>query len=188
MEKSESIKNLALALIKFNTLVGKVKKDSNNPFFKSKYAALPDILDAIEKPLSESGLTINQFPEGDHGLTTILIHAESGEYMMATYTMTPTKNDPQGIGSCITYQRRYAIGAVLSLNIDEDDDGNKASTPNEASQDNSVAQSDNRPWLSDKAFEDAKTRMAAGEKELYTKIDAAYRIKKEFRTKLKELA
>lgn len=129
MEKSESIKNLALALIKFNSLVGKVKKDSNNPFFKSKYAALPDILDAIEKPLSESGLTINQFPEGDHGLTTILIHAESGEYMMATYTMTPTKNDPQGIGSCITYQRRYSIGAVLSLNIDEDDDGNKASEP-----------------------------------------------------------
>ena len=127
MEKSESIKNLALALVKFNGLVKKVNKGSDNPFFKSKYAALPDILAAIHEPLIQSGLVINQFPTGNHGLTTILIHAESGEYMMDTYTMTPSKNDPQGIGSCITYQRRYAVGAVLSLNIDEDDDGNKAS-------------------------------------------------------------
>lgn len=129
MEKSASIQNLAKALILFNGLVSKVKKGSDNPFFKSKYAALPDVLAAIHAPLLEAGLTINQFPTGLHGLTTILIHAESGEYMMDTYTMTPTKNDPQGIGSCITYQRRYAVGAVLSLNIDEDDDGNKASQP-----------------------------------------------------------
>lgn len=129
MEKSESIKNLAKALVKFNGLVGKVSKDSNNPFFKSKYAALPDILSAIHAPLQEAGLTLNQFPSGSHGLTTILIHADSGEYMMDTYEMKPTKDDPQGVGSCITYQRRYAVGAVLSLNIDEDDDGNAASKP-----------------------------------------------------------
>jgi hypothetical protein len=129
MEKSESIKNLATALVKFNGLVGKVSKDSKNPFFKSKYAALPDILSAIHLPLQEAGLTLNQFPSGSHGLTTILIHADSGEYMMDTYEMKPTKDDPQGVGSCITYQRRYAVGAVLSLNIDEDDDGNEASKP-----------------------------------------------------------
>lgn len=51
----------------------------------------------------------------------------SGEFIASKYTMRPTKNDPQGVGSCITYQRRYALGAALSLNIDEDDDGNKAS-------------------------------------------------------------
>jgi len=123
-----------MALVKFNGLVKKVKKDSDNPFFKSKYAALPDILAAIHEPLIQSGLVINQFPTGNHGLTTILIHAESGEYMMDTYTMTPSKNDPQGIGSCITYQRRYAVGAILSLNIDEDDDGNKASMKPEPKQ------------------------------------------------------
>ena len=41
--------------------------------------------------------------------------------------MRPSKNDPQGVGSCITYQRRYAIGAILCLNIDDDDDANIAS-------------------------------------------------------------
>jgi len=127
MEKSDSIKNIATALVKFNDLVGKIGKGSTNPFFKSKYAALPDILDAINEPLHQAGLTLNQFPTGVNGLTTIIIHADSGEYMLDTYVMTPTKNDPQGIGSCITYQRRYAIGAILNLNIDEDDDGNNGS-------------------------------------------------------------
>ncbi|MEG2219786.1 MAG: ERF family protein, partial [Muribaculaceae bacterium] len=50
-----------------------------------------------------------------------------GQYISDTYTMRPVKNDPQGLGSCITYMRRYALGAILGLNIDEDDDANKAS-------------------------------------------------------------
>jgi hypothetical protein len=127
MEKSDSLKNLAIGLAKFHASIGKIKKDSNNPFFKSKYAALPEILTAINQPMQEAGLVLSQFPTGSNGLTTMLIHAESGEFIMDTYTMQPVKNDPQGVGSCITYQRRYAIGAVLSLNIDEDDDANKAS-------------------------------------------------------------
>lgn len=150
MEKSESIKNLALALIKFHTNVGTVNKGSNNPFFKSKYAALPDILSEIHQPLLDAGLVISQHPTGNHGLTTILIHAESGEYLQDTYEMNPTKNDPQGIGSCITYQRRYAVGAVLSLNIDEDDDGNGASGNNK---DGSTTPTDDKPqlpWLNKK--------------------------------------
>ena len=129
MEKSESIKSIALAILKFQGLVGKINKDSNNPFYKSAYASLPDILSAIHQPMIDAGLILNQFPTGLNGLTTILIHAESGEYMLDTYEMTPVKSDPQSRGSSITYQRRYAVGAVLSLNIDEDDDGNKASTP-----------------------------------------------------------
>jgi hypothetical protein len=130
MEKSESIKNIGIALIKFKKLVGKIPKSSKNPFYKSEYAELPDILDAVDPHLIECGLALTQWPAGEHELTTLLIH-ESGEYIMETYKMTPAKNDPQGIGSCITYQRRYAVGAVLSLNIDKDDDGNSASGKNE---------------------------------------------------------
>lgn len=129
MEKSESIKNLAMALIKFHTVVGKIKKDSTNPFFKSKYADLSDIQDEISTPLIESGLVVSQLPMGKNELTTILIHSESGEYIMGTYEMTPVKSDPQSVGSCITYQKRYALGAILNLNIDADDDGNAASKP-----------------------------------------------------------
>jgi hypothetical protein len=126
MEKSESIKSLATALCSFQSAVETVKKGETNPFFKSKYASLSDILDVIRQPLADNGLSFVQFPSGEYGLTTILMHV-SGEFISEGYKMTPTKNDPQGAGSVITYQRRYALGAILGLNIDEDDDGNKGS-------------------------------------------------------------
>jgi len=128
MNKSDSIKELATALCKFQGEVEKIKKTATNPFFKSKYANLADILDIIRQPLSDAGLSFVQFPKGQHELDTMLMH-NSGEWISETYQMTPTKNDPQGLGSVITYQRRYALGAILGLNIDEDDDGNKASQP-----------------------------------------------------------
>lgn len=126
MNKSESIKEIATALCRFQGAVEKIKKTATNPFFHSKYANLADILDVIREPLSESGLSFVQFPKGQCELETMLMHT-SGEWMSETYEMKPTKNDPQGLGSVITYQRRYALGAILGLNIDEDDDGNSAS-------------------------------------------------------------
>lgn len=128
MDKSESITALASALIKFQGKMVKVTKDSTNPHFKNRYASLSAIIEATTKPLSECGLAIIQLPAGKNQLTTTLLH-ESGEYISETYEMNPSKNDPQGIGSAITYQRRYAMGAILNLNIDEDDDGNEASKP-----------------------------------------------------------
>jgi len=143
MQTSSSVKEIASALLGFHKQMGKIGKTSSNPFFKSKYADLPTILSAIADPLSDNGLTVVQFPEAEHGLTTRLLHV-SGEWMESTYFMHPTKNDPQGAGSVITYQRRYAIGAILNLNIDNDDDGNKASAPVVNSQ---PQQNDNKPWL-----------------------------------------
>ena len=126
MNKSESIKNIAGALVKFQASVSKVAKEANNPFFKSKYASLANILDTIQKPLSECGLAISQFPDGD-ALTTIILHADSGEWMESSYVMPVAKqNDPQAMGSAITYARRQSIGSILNLNIDDDDDGEKA--------------------------------------------------------------
>lgn len=126
MEQSESIKSIAVALCGFHSEVGKIKKTNVNPFFKSKYADLSSILDVIEAPLNENGLSFVQFPTGENGLTTMLMHV-SGEWIKESFIMHPTKNDPQGLGSAITYQRRYALGAILGLNIDIDDDGNAAS-------------------------------------------------------------
>jgi hypothetical protein len=126
MNKSESIKNIAGALVKFQASVSKVAKEANNPFFKSKYASLANILDTIQKPLSECGLAISQFPDGN-ALTTIILHANSGEWMESSYVMPVAKqNDPQAMGSAMTYARRYALGSILNLNIDDDDDGEKA--------------------------------------------------------------
>lgn len=132
MEHSESIKEIAAALCKFHSEVGKIKKENTNPFFKSKYADLSSILDVIEEPLHKNGLSFVQFPTGEHEMMTMLMHT-SGEWIKGSFTMKPTKNDPQGLGSVITYQRRYALGAILGLNIDEDDDGNAASKPKDTS-------------------------------------------------------
>jgi hypothetical protein len=86
--------------------------------------------------LAESGLAISQHPSGDNNLTTLIMHADSGEYIESTYNIHPTKNDPQATGSAITYARRYALVSILCLNVDDDDDANKAthgySTPQQA--------------------------------------------------------
>lgn len=128
MKKSESITELSKALVKFHSEMGKVSKDAKNPFYKNKYASLSNIIEAVNKPLNDNGLSIVQMPCIE-GLTTMLVHS-SGEWISST-SSTPVKDstDPQKLGSAITYARRYALGAILSLNIDEDDDGQKASAP-----------------------------------------------------------
>lgn len=128
MTTSNETQAIANALVGFHKDIGKIKKDAQNPFFKSSYATLSNILSSIDDPLTKNGLTYVQFPTGAHGLTTRLMHI-SGEWMEDTSEMTPSKNDPQGIGSAQTYQRRYSLAAILGLNIDNDDDGNAASMP-----------------------------------------------------------
>ena len=126
METSELINEIAVALTGFQSSVGKVKKSAKNPFFKSKYATLSDILEVIQTPLVENDLSFVQFPTSEFGLTTRVMH-KSGQWIQDTFYMKPAKNDPQAHGSVITYQRRYALGAIFALNIDDDDDANAAS-------------------------------------------------------------
>jgi hypothetical protein len=185
MEKSESIINLSKALLKFDAEIGIINKSSVNPFYKNAYAALPDILEAIKEPLQKSGLIVKQFPESDVALTTIIIHAETGEFISSTYNMRATKDDPQQQGSRITYQRRYAIGAVLGLNIDIDDDGNKASEPEKKEEKKPIEPTEPpKPWLTEKQFKQALERINAGEKEIYQSIVDNFLVKKDYRTQL----
>ena len=181
MEKSQSLGNIAKALILFHLKVDTIRKDATNPFFKSKYASLSNILEAINEPLIEADLAVCQFPTGENGLTTILIHGQSGEFMQSAYEMKPVKNDPQGIGSVITYQRRYSLSAILGLNIDDDDDGNAASKP----QANTQKTGNDLPWLNDtsKEFSGAVNKIKAGK----SSIDALrkyFTISKETEQKL----
>jgi hypothetical protein len=174
MEKSETITSLAKALIDFNGRVSKISKDAKNPFFKSNYASLSNIQDAISKPLAESGLVYSQMPTGVNGLCTILIHAESGEYIMDSYTMPVSKpNDPQAVGSAITYAKRYALAGILGLNIDDDDDGNKA------------AEKDvEKPWLNPKTEKWNSAIQALIDGYDIAVIKKKYNISKENETKL----
>jgi len=123
----ENQKEISKALAVFHKEVVSIKKESENPYFKSSYAGLDSILPAIKEPLSKAGLVFVQIPTGENGLLTRIIHADSGEFIQGEYSMRPVKDDPQGRGSCLTYMRRYALVAMLGLNTEDDDDGNKAS-------------------------------------------------------------
>jgi len=122
---SEKVDLLVTALVKFNEEMGVVAKKSKNPFFRSEYADLPSILEAIKEPMVKNNLTINHFPVGDNRLITRLSHT-SGQYFQGMSYMRAVKDDPQGRGSVITYMMRYAVGAHLGLSIDKDDDANQA--------------------------------------------------------------
>lgn len=180
MERTEQISNLTKALACFHVKVGKIKKDAKNPFFKSNYASLSHILGEIQDPLQESGLVITQFPDAD-GLVTMLIHAESGEYLSATYVMPVAKaNDPQALGSAISYARRYAITSILNLNV-EDDDGEKAmkrTIENETK--------DDRPWLNKgELLDKAMAYLRNGGK--IEVIESKYKLSKEIKQSLNKV-
>ena len=129
MDKSDSISELAKALHKAQSSIKTAIKDANNPFFKSKYADLGAIWDACRDALQANGLSVAQVPTtGAAGLPcldTILMHS-SGQWLSGQYPITPIKNDPQGVGSAITYARRYALQAIVGICADLDDDGEAA--------------------------------------------------------------
>lgn len=129
MNRSESIAELAAALAKAQPAMRSALKSSDNPFFKSKYADLSAVWEACRSALHANGLTVVQGGEPGDGahvtVSTMLLHT-SGQYIESSLTVRPTKPDPQGIGSAITYARRYALAAIAGV-CTEDDDGNAAS-------------------------------------------------------------
>lgn len=136
MNKSDSIKSLAIAMCKAQSQMGGAHKGANNPFFKSKYADLGAVIEAVKMPFADNGLSYVQFPieEGGRiGIETILMH-ESGEWLSNSFTVQLTKQDAQGAGSVITYCRRYGLQAVAGI-PSEDDDGNAASKNKSPTQD-----------------------------------------------------
>ena len=139
MNKSESIANLSAALARFQGEVLNPKNTANNPFYKSKYAPLCDVLNMVRPLLAKHGLSVVQFPSGDGsivGITTTLLHT-SGEWIEGEpLCLNAEKLTPQGVGSAISYGRRYSVSAVLGISSEDDDDGNHAentpSKPKEA--------------------------------------------------------
>lgn len=114
-------------------------KDAKNPHFKNDYATLQSTLDAVKPALNRNGLVLTQEirhgnqPEGTVRVTTRIVHAASGEQTADAQVIPLVKNDPQGLGSAVTYARRYAIQAMLGIAA-EDDDGEPAVGPRTAPQ------------------------------------------------------
>jgi len=122
-----------------------VAKTASNPYFKSKYAPLDAIVEATRPVLAKHGLAIQQFPlfmEGSTlveitdkngnvtkspimtaGVETTILH-KAGHFTTTTLLLPLKDQSPQGVGSAITYARRYSLAAVLGLATEDDDDGN----------------------------------------------------------------
>lgn len=131
VRRSASIAQLTEALSKAQGEMTGASKDKTNPHFKSSYADLAAGWEACRAPLSNHGLAVLQPAVADGPritVTTILSH-KSGEWIEADLTMTAAQATPQGLGSCITYARRYAMFSMVGV-APEDDDGNAASQGN----------------------------------------------------------
>lgn len=130
MNKSESIAGLAAALAKAQGQMKGAIKDSANPFFKSKYADLASVVEAIRAAFSANGLsyiqTVEPSEKDEVRVETTLLHS-SGEWISCGVLSLPvSKVDAQGYGSALTYARRYSLSAAVGV-APEDDDGNAAS-------------------------------------------------------------
>lgn len=127
IEHSESINELAVALAKAQAEMKGAVKDSLNPHFSSKYAALDSVWEACRPALTSHGLSVVQAPTAQGstvGMTTMLLHT-SGQWMRSTLHMVSRDASPQAIGSCCTYLRRYGLSSMVGI-APEDDDGNAA--------------------------------------------------------------
>ncbi len=140
MQSSESIAKLAQALAKAQGEMVLAKRVAENPFLKTHYADLGALLEVIRKPLATHELAVTQLicPDPDFVvIETVLLHA-SGEWISSTIQLRPGKTDPQGMGSTITYARRYALSAIVSLAAEDNDGeaitGHKAETDRKAGQ------------------------------------------------------
>jgi hypothetical protein len=129
IEQSESIANLAAAMFIAQGKLDGVVKGATNPHFKKTYANLEAVIDTAKPALQQAGIVFTQAPgrmiDGAVEITTMLIHAASGEWMRSTLHVPCAKVDPQGVGSAITYGLRYSLMATLGL-PPVDDDGEAA--------------------------------------------------------------
>ena len=132
MDKSECITDLAAALVKAQGAIKGAKKDSTNPHFRNSYADLESVWDACREPLTKNGLSVTQMPHtvtDEQGrvhlyVRTMLLHS-SGQFIADTCEIPLSKLDAQGVGSAITYGRRYGLSAMVGV-APADDDGEAA--------------------------------------------------------------
>lgn len=147
MKKSESIMELAKALVKFQMEVENPKNTASNPMFKSKYAPLDVVINTVKPILTKHGLSFMQ-STGSEGesiiISTMLLH-ESGEWIESEPLTLPAYQikgggvkdfTAQGAGSGITYGRRYSLTALLGISSEDDDDGNGVSHGKESNKKN----------------------------------------------------
>lgn len=128
----DAMTKLFADLAKFQNEVKNPVNNKINPFFKSEYAPLDEVLNSIRPILSKYGLAIMQpstnIDGGMVAVSSLVTHKEGGFILFAPLEIKPNKNDAQGIGGAITYGRRYQLSAIMGVSSEEDDDGGAGST------------------------------------------------------------
>ncbi len=122
------LKELATALTKAQAEIEGAAADKSNPHFRSKYADLGNVIDAIKPALAKYGLSfIQRVHDADDAakVETVILHASGQQISCGAVSVPVSKKDAQGYGSALTYARRYSLSAAFGV-APEDDDGNAA--------------------------------------------------------------
>ena len=120
---SDQIDQISTALAKAQGELQNVHKNAANPFFKSKYADLAEVLNIIRPVMADNGISITQHPsygEGNVYVTTLVSHS-SGQWMQSCLSAPVAKADAQAVGSAVSYCRRYAIASIAMVAQTDDD-------------------------------------------------------------------
>ncbi|MGX7375255.1 ERF family protein [Enterococcus asini] len=133
MKTSEQTAEIFKAFSEFRKVLKQPLKDANNPFFKSKYVPLENVVEVIDEAIEGTGLSYSQEATSEGNYISVATHVfhESGQFISFDPLSLPaTKADAQGFGSAVTYAKRYALSAVFGITSDQDDDGNATSGNN----------------------------------------------------------
>lgn len=147
VQTSEQCDQLFTALSAFQGEVQPPKKTATNPHFKSKFADLAEVLDAVRGPMAKHGLSLTQMPVGTcDGVVRVvtLVGHKSGQWLKGILDMPLAQKTPQGVGSTVSYARRYCAMAALGIAA-EDDDGEAAEGRGGPRQSNGSGQASSAP-------------------------------------------
>ncbi|WP_027179844.1 ERF family protein [Maridesulfovibrio bastinii] len=131
---SPEITELAGAMLRVQQALKPAAKDGQNNFTNSRYASLQSVMETCREALLANGIWLTQLPvqvdNGNLGLVSKIVHAESGQWQSSLLVMPLPKGDPQGYGSAMTYARRYGLAALIGIVTEHDDDGKVSCRPN----------------------------------------------------------
>lgn len=113
---------LYAALAAFQAEVKNAPKDCKNPHYGSRYASLGSVIETVRPALHRHGIIYVQTVRGV-GLETRLVHAATGQELVDTTPLLLSKQDPQALGSALTYARRYGLSTICGIVSEDDDDG-----------------------------------------------------------------
>ena len=185
-------------LLKLQKAIKPISKDSENPFYKSKYFDINTLIGDIKPIIDELGIVIMQ-PlsnlNGKASLKTILIDGETGKTIIEGETVLPENQDPQKMGGIITYFRRYSLQSLLLLEAEDDDANYSSGVKNAVAKPQGQKQAiqephyeqnsedDGKPWITDVLFDEAiRKSIDAGIVKLGTPVEDVMKL---LRTKYK---